>query len=159
MEEKILITSTESKNFKKFLKWSPIIFFGIAAIISLFLTFEYDYRSGSRVGWELAFRFGSYTAFFVFFVIGSTCLLLSIIFAIIYFLRSREIQVTENFVIGKGIFGKEVVLPLHMVSAYSTRKLFSTITVSTPSGVIRVSFVQNYKEIGEVLATKIKENK
>ena len=52
---------------------------------------------------------------------------------------------------GKSLFGKEVSLPLYMVSAYSTRALFSTISVATASGFTKFYLISNYKEIGEVL--------
>ena len=42
MEEKVLIKSEVNKSLKLFLKWAPVILFGLAALICLFLTFDYD---------------------------------------------------------------------------------------------------------------------
>jgi hypothetical protein len=44
-----------------------------------------------------------------------------------------------------------------MVSAYSTRKLFSTIAVATSSGITQFALIGNYAEIGNVLSKKINE--
>ena len=48
-------------------------------------------------------------------------------------------------------------MPLYMVSAYSTRKLFSTIAVATSSGITKFALIGNYAEIGNVLSKKINE--
>ena len=45
-----------------------------------------------------------------------------------------------------------------MVSAFSTNKLFSTIIISTPSGVAKFSFIANYREISNVLSQKMAEH-
>ena len=68
-----------------------------------------------------------------------------------------ELQITENNVRGKTIFGKEVTLPLSMVSSYSTSKFLSVIAVATSSGVTKFSFIDNYREIGDILSKKINE--
>ena len=44
-----------------------------------------------------------------------------------------------------------------MVSAYATKKLFSTITIATSSGITKFALVENYLEIGNVLSQKINE--
>ena len=171
MEEKVLIKSEVNKSLKLFLKWAPIILFGLAAIICLFLTFDYDveveYYSSlfhtrdtytlTLRGWSWVFQFEP-IGFFLWFLVACISLLASIIIGIIFLVnRKCELQVTENNVRGKAVLGKEVVLPLHMVSAYSTRKFLSVISVATASGVTKFSLIQNYKEIGEVLAKKINE--
>ena len=66
-------------------------------------------------------------------------------------------SVTENNVKGKTLFGKEVVLPMYMISAYSTRKFLSTVTVATASGMTKFALLGNYVEIGKVLSQKINE--
>lgn len=172
MEEKVLIKSEVNKSLKLFLKWAPVILFGLAALICLFLTFEYDvereyyysywsHESYSNIqtlrGWSWVFLFDP-IGFFLWFLVACISLLASIIIGIIFLVnRKCELQVTENNVRGKAVLGKEVVLPLHMVSAYSTRKFLSVISVATASGVTKFSLIQNYKEIGDVLAKKINE--
>ena len=68
-----------------------------------------------------------------------------------------ELTVTENSVKGKSFFGKEVVLPMYMISAYSTSKFLSTISVATSSGITKFALIKNYSEIGTVLSKKINE--
>lgn len=167
MDEKILIKSEVNKKLKKVLQWGPVILFGIAALISIFLSLskkvEVYYRySGTRtreyIRWTLIFDFGKYTGLFILFVLGCLALLGAIILGIIYLVnRKCELQVTENNVKGKTLFGKEVVLPLYMVSAYSTRKFLSVVCVATASGITKFSLIENYKEIGEVLAQQINQ--
>ena len=94
----------------------------------------------------------------MFFIIGSLCLIMAIVLGIMYLvLRKCELQITENNVKGKTLLGKEVVLPLYMVSAYSTREFLSTISVATASGITKFALIGNYQEIGEVLSKKINE--
>ena len=168
MDEKILIKSEVNKTLKKILKWGPLVLFGIAVLISICLCFEYEYEykswwngkiyTDTSIGWILAFRFGEQTRFFVWFVIGCLCLLSAIIVGIIYLVHKNcELQVTDKNVKGKTLLGKEVVLPLYMVSAYSTSKFLSVITVATASGITKFSLIQNYKEIGDVLSKTINE--
>ena len=172
MEEKILIKSETNKAVKRFLQIAPLVLFAIAAIIAIVLAIPHEvegliYSSYFReyvtytrtiVGWEKVFYFGQYTTYFISFVIGSLCLLASIVIGIIYLVnRKCELHITENNVKGKTILGKEVVLPLYMVSAYSTRKFLSVIAVATASGITKFSLIGNYKEVGNVLAQKINE--
>ena len=172
MEEKILIKSETNKAVKRFLQIAPLVLFAIAAIIAISLAIpneveelryssyfrEYRTYTQTIVGWEKVFYFGQYTKYFISFVIGSLCLLASIVIGIIYLVnRKCELHITENNVKGKTILGKEVVLPLYMVSAYSTRKFLSVIAVATASGITKFSLIGNYKEVGNVLAQKINE--
>ena len=168
MDEKILIKSEVNETLKKILKWGPLVLFGIAALISICLCFKYEYEEYSywfgktftytSIGWNLVFDFGEQTHFFVLFVIGCLCLLSAIIIGIIYLVnRNCELQVTDKNVKGKTLLGKEVVLPLYMVSAYSTRKFLSVITIATASGITKFSLIQNYKEIGDILSKTINE--
>ena len=168
MEEKILIKSEINKQTKTFLQMAPLVLFGIAALISILMAipgeevyYSYyfdEYRTRTIVGWDRVFSFGQYTRFFIWFVLGCLCLLGAIIIGIIYLVnRKCELQITENNVKGKTLLGKEVVLPLYMVSAYSTRRFLSVIAVATASGITKFSLIGNYKEIGEVLSKKINE--
>lgn len=91
-------------------------------------------------------------------ILGWLFLLPGIIIVIIFKIYGTcELQITENSIKGKSIFGKEVVLPMHMVSAYSTMEFLSVIAIATSSGVVKFSLIENYREIGNVLAKKINE--
>ena len=162
MEDKILIKS--EKNAMSFLKKFPI-FLSIAIACALFLSTNKVTKIYSRVlddyyvikalRWNCIF--GDALCFLAF-LCGLVCLVIGVISAIIYFANKEcELCITENNVKGKTHFGKEVVLPLHMVSAYSTRKFLSTVAVSTASGITKFPLIKNYIEIGEVLAKKINE--
>ena len=173
MEEKILIKSETNELVRRFLKLAPIVLIGIAALISICLSFEYEVMYeidrhryiSTDTGWYWAFCWIAGRVpidflihFLISFIIGCVCLLAGITIGIIYLAnRNCELQVTENNVKGKTLFGKEVVLPLYMISAYSTRSFLSVISVATASGVTQFSLIQNYKEIGAVLAQKINE--
>ena len=169
MKEKILIKNELDKKVKAFLQIAPLVLLGIAALISILMAIPkeeissyYSYYSKQRyeytytvTGWNRVFDFGE---FFIWFVLDCLCLLGAIVIGIIYLVnRNCELQVTENNVKGKTLLGKEVVLPLYMVSAYSTRKFLSTIAVATASGITKFSLIGNYKEIGNVLSKKINE--
>ena len=161
MEEKILIKSEINTSLKNFLQKGSIISFVIAVLCALLLTIPEKVTRWSEwsyyiTGWERMFYFGEDTSYFILFLIGSASLLFAIVVSIIYLpLRKCELQITESSVRGKALFGKEVVLPLHMVSAYSTKKFCSVIAVATASGITKFALVANYQEIGEVLAKKI----
>lgn len=161
MEEKILIKSETNRDLWRKI---PIILLVIAAAVCIMLSLKYRYSSYYFysnyyiIGWVLAFWFGDYTYLFIIFLIGALSLLLAIIFGIMYLVfRNCELQITESSVKGKTLFGKEVVLPLYMVSAYSTQKFGSVIAVATASGMTKFALIRNYKEIGEVLAQKMRE--
>ena len=167
MQERILITGKINTKVKTILQKASIALFAIAAIISIGLAIPekntyYSRYSGhwyyTVYGWERIFYFAEDTKYFIWFLFGALCLVGSIIFGIIYIAnRNCELQITENSVKGKAMFGKEVVLPLDMVSAYSTTKLLSGIAVATASGITKFALIENYKEIGQVLAQKITE--
>ena len=108
---------------------------------------------------ELKFNFFSES--YLFYSYGVLCLsflLLAGIFSLIYFLISRcNIIVTENNISGKTFWGKKVVLPIHMVSAYATSKFFSVIAITTASGFIRFPCIGNYEEIANILQQLLNE--
>ncbi len=125
--------------------------------------YEYRYSSYEELlaDWGLT-SFGSYyfntpfwdggprvlvVTIFVFIFIG-----LGIISTILYFGYTRsELLITETNVKGKTFFGKEVTLPMHMVSAYATSKIMSVISVTTSSGITKFFMIENAQDIGNVL--------
>ena len=164
MEDKIIIRSKMDEQVKTFLQRATIALLGIAALIAIGLAIPMEYQEFSYwgsytykvVGWQNVFHFGYDTKFFVWFVLGCLCLVAGITIGIMYLVnRSCELQITENNVKGKTLLGKEVVLPLYMVSAYTTRKFLSMIAIATASGVTKFTLIGNYKEIGRVLSEQI----
>lgn len=165
MDDKILIKSEIDIKAKLTLIGIPSILlfisawiFFILAIIKPYSDFDsiYEYYRKDYNGYEAAFA--GHDGCLTFFIIACTFVLLGIITLIIYWANGKcELSITEKNVKGKTLFGKEVVLPLYMVSAYSTRKLFSTIAIATSSGITQFALIGNYVEIGNVLSKKINE--
>jgi len=163
MEEKILIESEINKKTKRALQAIALIMLLWAAmffIILLTSKVEYTvsrYYAYEMIGLEAAFN-GSYPEFTLVFILFCIIFVIGVILLITYFALSKcSISITENNVKGKTLFGKEVILPLYMVSAFSTRKFLSTITVATSSGVTKFSLIKNYAEIGNELSRLINE--
>ncbi len=77
---------------------------------------------------------------------------------LIYLMISRsEVTITDKNVYGKTYWGKKVVLPLYMISAYSTSKFFSVLAVATSSGYIKFPCIENREQIAVVLQQLISE--
>ena len=77
---------------------------------------------------------------------------------LIWFLCSKySLTVTDKNVYGKNCFGKKVTLPLHMISAYATRKFLATVIITTMSGKIKFLCQGNYNEIARVLKKLLNE--
>ena len=161
MEEKIIIKSRMNQAVKNFLKFTPIVCFAVAAIISILFSIptvkEDKYHTYIDLGWIKVFDDNpEHIIYSVLLVIGSICLLVSIVVGFIYLInRNCELEITESSVKGRALFGKEVVLPLDMVSAYSTRRFLSVVAVATSSGITKFALIENYKEIGDVLSQLI----
>ena len=84
------------------------------------------------------------------FIAGFVCL--------IYVLLSRcNITITEKNINGRTLWGKKVVLPVHMVSAYSTSKIFSVLAITTSSGFIKFPCIGNLEEIVNILQQLLNE--
>jgi len=160
MEEKILIKSCIAKTVKNFILGSIAFFGGLAIIIFVILSQETNeggyWSRFSRNGYEAAF--GGDGGMLALFIVACYSAIFGIIMLIIFIaIMKCELTVTEKNVKGKALFGKEVVLPLYMISAFSTRKLFSTIAVATSSGITKFSLIGNYEEIGRILSQLINE--
>ncbi len=92
----------------------------------------------------------------VFMILNFSFIFIAGCFALCYFLLKRcNITVTEKNVYGTTFWGKKVVLPIHMVSAYATSKFLATIAITTMSGYIKFRCVGNYEEIATVLSGQI----
>lgn len=142
MNEKILIKSQSDIKIKLIMLIPAILllYAGITCFAML-----------SNINW-LSSLYDTYVT------LGCVFCAIGLVLLIIFWAHSRcELIVTEKNIRGKTLFGKEVVLPLYMVSAYSTRSFLSMITISTSSGITKFSLIKNYREIGNVLSTKINE--
>ena len=157
MEEKVLIKSKANEQIVKTLKY-----LAIGCLVGAILIFligvmraanEYEYRTYEfDPFWiDVLFLYSSSWIAYIIFIVG-------VISAILYFCYTKcELTITEKNIKGKSLFGKEVVLPIYMVSAFSTKMLFSVIAVATSSGFVKFGCIANYKEIGEVLTSLISE--
>lgn len=72
-------------------------------------------------------------------------------------IKGSKITITDKNISGRTVWGKQVVLPLHQVSAYATRKFLSKITVATSSGTVGFVLIDNYQEIADVLQKLLNE--
>ena len=159
MEEKILIKSKMDEKAKTIFHALIGILFAIFAILMLVLSKEEEYGyyyKYTATGFESAFN-GNGLALAEIIVAGLSLILGIVVLIIFLAHRKCEITVTEKNVRGKALFGKEVVLPIYMISAYSTRSFMSTISVATSSGLTKFALIGNYAEIGNVLAKMINE--
>ena len=175
MDEKILIESHPKKLPKKIMHIISSVLTGSSALYLLLMLFlripEYSYSPRWGINYEKIIGYNNaYQAAFadthpdlflpwrITFIIAVSILPLGIIATIIYLAhKSCSLTITDKNVKGKTLFGKEVVLPLYMVSAYSTTKFFSTISIATSSGMTKFSLIENYKEIGDILSGLINE--
>ncbi len=77
---------------------------------------------------------------------------LTVIFFLIWLVLSRrKIILTEKNIYIHTLFGGRKALPLGKVCEYSTHRIFSFISFSTPSGRISAYFIENHFEIAEEL--------
>ncbi len=162
MDEKVLIKSEIDQQGKMRLSILPICFIVVAVIIFIALLFPVSERSIFSY-WGEEYFGGGYVAAFnecslllYVFIIGCLLLVVGIILLVIYRANCQcELCITEDNVKGKTLFGKEVVLPLSMVSSYATEEHLSTISIATSSGITKFVLIKNYKEMSQVLSELI----
>ena len=156
MDEKILIKSEIDSRAKSLLFGIAEAFLGVGVIACLLLFFVRD-DYFNCTGWECIFDSkGDIEIYYSILIVGCIFLVTGIISLFCFIALSKcTLTVTEHIVKGKSVGGKEVSLPLNQISAYSTRKINSTIVVATSSGVTKFALIANYKEIGDVLSKLI----
>ena len=159
MDEKILIKSKMDEKARSifYILMGILFLTGATLFFSLLEEKEYGYyHTYTRNGFERAFN-GDGLAL-ASFLIACASVLMGIVVLIVFLIhRKCEITVTEKNVRGKSLFGKEVVLPIYMISAYSTSSFMSTIAVATSSGLTKFALIGNYAEIGSVLSKIIND--
>ena len=117
MEDKILIKSETNKVVKNILRFAPIVYFGLAILffvklitpteMSYYNPFTNRYYTRDIIGLGYVFRFGEYSNFFIWLVISVYSFISAIVTGVIYLAnKSCELQITENSVKGKTLFGK-----------------------------------------------------
>ena len=169
MEEKILIRgSFNTKNYETLRKLARI-FLPIAIVLFAILMLPHHQGAGTYCSLgdhhachnyfggslEYALEYG-FTIWLVIFIAAVVSFLIGVPASIICFATKKcELYITDKNVRGKTYFGKEVVLPIYMVSSYSVRSFLSTIAIATSSGLTKFAFIENYVEIGNVLSTMI----
>ena len=162
MKEKILIKSVMDKKAMRVFRAMIGTLLSVAIILFLTLLVKKEYKSSYfgtylDTGLHQALIEGNGSALATF-IVSCSLFLLGFVVLIVYLVhRKCEITVTEKNVRGKAILGKEVVLPIDMISAYLTRSFMSTIAVSTSSGLTKFALIGNYVEIGNVLSAMINE--
>ena len=163
MEEKVLIKSELNKKWKFYTIFTLL---GLTTIIGLFiipLITINEYQSwGCSVSFvEVLADLPSYCdggAQFVLAIISLVFLGLTLIAAIVFFaLEKCELQITEKNIVGKDWFGKKVFLPISQISAYSTGRFLSVVSIATSSGFTKFALISNYEEIGNVLQNLINQ--
>ena len=118
MDEKIIIKSKMDQKAKNVFVALIVALFSISAILFLALATEWQNGIGSTsIGYSLAL-YSSHGGALACFIIACLAFLFGALISIIYLMcRKCEIIITEKNVRGKAILGKEVVLPIYMVSA------------------------------------------
>ena len=133
MEEKVLIKSQIDKNVKNALTMIPCVLLFFSALIFIILAivepldswYNY-YHPYYNNGYDAAFD--GHGGCLTFFIFACVFFLFAIITLIFYWAHCKcELSITDKNVKGKTIFGKEVVLPLYMVSAYFHYSLFTSV--------------------------------
>ena len=166
MEEKVLIESTLDK--KKFKIWNIawltlniilVIVFFISRFLCLYEIYHPHYIK--KVGFLEFFFKNLFTCWNFDFSTVTTFILLGTLFIFIislllqWIVSQYKMTITDKNVYGKSLFRSKIILPIHMVSAYSVSKLFSKVTVTTASGATSFLLIENWEEIGNVLSTLI----
>ena len=157
MEDKVLIKSEIDKKAKNFMIAIVSACFSLAVILFLLLLPEETTRLGTVYPklWHAFHGNGLYLAQFIIAIVAFVLGIISLIIFVIH--NNCELIVTEKNVRGKAILGKDVVLPIYMISAYSTKSFLSTIAIASSSGLIKFSFIENCSQIGNVLSQLINQ--
>ena len=162
MDEKVLIKSEIDQQGKMRLSILPICFIVVAVIIFIALLFPvsegsiFSYWGAEYFGGGYVVAFDECSLLLYVFIIACLLLVVGIILLVMYRANSQcELCITEDNVKGKTLFGKEVVLPLSMVSSYATEEHLSTISIATSSGITKFVLIKNYKEMSQVLSELI----
>ena len=145
--EKIIAKS--SSNIKKSIRnivLTLAIISGLIIIVTIIYAYEQDYKKG--FDYIFSFIDGSTYTF-----LGGVLVLLfiPIILLIFKLLNEPELVVTDKRIYGITLTGKRVDLPISKVSAVGTGG-FSRVSVSTSSGAISFSFIENQKELFEAIS-------
>lgn len=87
----------------------------------------------------------------------STLFLAGIFYLIYYSLSHCKIVITDKNISGRTFWGKKVILPIHMISAFSISKIFSVVAITSSSGCIKFPCIGNREKIAKVLQQLLNE--
>ncbi len=163
MEEKVLIKSKLNKKWKFYTIFTLL---GLTTLICLFIIPLITINEYKSWGYSVSFVevlvnlpiYCTGGAQFVLAIISQVFLGLAVITPIVFLaLEKCELQITEKHIMGKDWFGKKVFLPISQISAYSTRRFLSVVSIATSSGFTKFALISNYEEIGNVLQNLINQ--
>jgi len=89
-------------------------------------------------------------------LVGVPAAIFGLFYLIYYCIGKCDITVTNLRVYGKAAFGRQVDLPLDLVSAVSKSNLLKSISVSTNSGQVKFNFVKNSNEVFNAISELLK---
>ena len=148
MEEKVIIQSNISNiKLARNVIWIIGVIAGVLGSIGYAESRRFSYEDWSWYGDSEHYDLSEYLGE-MFSSYGILCFLGAIAFflilGLIFYCTARKITltVTDKRVYGTTAFGKRVDLPLDMISAVGTG-MFKSIAVTTTSGTIKFSFVEN----------------
>lgn len=165
VEERIIIKSELSNVVKKLCRW--ILFAGIAfwlivigpSALGVLFTFISDIFSGDMPG--LLEAFTAIPVMLIFFLLsfavfgGGEGILISRF--VWYAYGKSELTVTDKRVYGKAMFGKRVDIPLDSISAVGTSSLLKGVSVSSSSGRLVFTGIENKDEIHQAISELLLE--
>lgn len=140
MNDKTICKSVKDKTIDGIFKAILVILF-IALVISLIV--GYNQASG-----DLYYGRLSYDYFVTSTVFGGLLFVVGVLYIALTF---TSIEVTENKVFGRTVFGKQVDLPISQISAVGL-SLFKGMSVSTSSGRVKFYLIGNRNEVYQTLS-------
>lgn len=87
--------------------------------------------------------------------------LILMIFGVLIYISGKdcEIKLTNNKVIGKSLFGNEVIIPIDSISSVGKIKLLKGLVVASNSGCIRFLYLLNIEKLHEEISNLILNRK
>jgi len=145
MEEKVLVTG--KMDAKKLLIVSLSI---VAVILVLSIVIFYGAADSNSRDWD--YSTGAYFARYYLPWIGvGTAVLAALCVAVFFLVKKNEVEVTEKQTCFKGLLGKHFVLPNDALTSVGYAPIFGAVSVSSPSARAGLLFLENAKEVYEIL--------
>lgn len=146
MEEKILVVG--NVDWKKIMVALLIV---VAAVFVLSMVVCYIIADDTYRRW-MDISMGEYFAEeYLPWVLLGTAVLAGLAVLAAWILKVNEMEITNKRICVKGLFGKRIELPNDAITAIGYAPLFKGVLVSTPSGKAGLLFLENAKDVYEVL--------